>query len=103
MSEMEVQKAASDPGLLLWIAGAAVAAWNGLLAFVLVGQRAEIKDLNKDLKAVSSDREDHCVPRPECERTHGDLNARFDRFEAEIKTGITGIHKRLDKMCGGEK
>ena len=107
MSEMEVQKAAADSGLLLWIAGAAVTAWNGLLTFVLAGQRTQIADLNKDLKAISSEREDHCVPRPECERTHEALNTRIDRLEdelkSEIKTGVTGIHKRLDKFCGGEK
>lgn len=95
---MEVQKAAADPGLLLWIAGAAVAAWNGLLTFILFSNRADIKDVGKD-------REDHCVPRPECERTHTALNTRMDRLEdelkTEIRTGMTGIHKRLDKMCGG--
>lgn len=105
MSEIEVQKAAADSGLLMWIAGAAVAAWNGLLTLFLVGLRSDNRDLRAEMKAVSTDREAHCVPRPECVRTHETLNTRFDRFEDEVKGGIKGIHERLDIIlnCKGKQ
>lgn len=103
---MQVQETA-DSNIWMWIAGAAVTAWNGLLSFILLGHRGDIKDLHKGIKATGKEREDHCIPRAECERTHAALNVRVDRLEdelkAEIKEGTKSIHKRLDKIYGSEK
>lgn len=96
----EVQKVASDPGVWMWLAGAGFAAWNGLLTFIFASHAKKIDDLAKEVKTIAADREDHCIPRPECERTHHALNERLDRIEAEFKAGVVGIHTRLDKIIG---
>lgn len=67
--------------------------WNGLLTLFLGHGMSK-------LNALSKEREDHCIPRKECERTHDAVNERLDRFEKDTKDGIAGIHQRLDKIIG---
>lgn len=78
-------------------------AWNGLLTFILGQQWIENRGLRKELKAISVEREEHCIPRPECERTHKSLDERLSQFEGEVKDGIKGIHARLDKVLLAKK
>lgn len=88
----------SNSTILLWLAGAFLTAWNGLLSLILGQQFLQIGDLKKEIKAVSTEREDHCIPRLECDKTHKTLNDRFDTLEHDVKDGIKGIHARLDKI-----
>lgn len=81
--------------LVMWIGGAAVAAWNGLLTLFLVSLSAQTKETREDIKAVSVEREDHCIPRLECERTHQSLDKNID----EIKVTLIAINKRLDDIA----
>lgn len=83
----------TNTGLLVQVVGWFFVAWNGLLTLILGHQMKKVGEISKE-------REDHCIPRNECERTHKALNERIDRFENEMKTGITGVHQRLDKILG---
>jgi len=72
--------------------------WSGLLTLILGHQYVEMRRLQDALKAASLEREDHCIPRTECVRTHEALEKRFESLETEVKIGITGVHTRLDKL-----
>lgn len=80
--------------LVMWIGGAAVAAWNGLLTLFLVSLSSQAKETRESIKTVSVEREDHCIPRMECERTH----AGVEKELSEIRKGIDGVNLRLDKI-----
>lgn len=80
--------------VLMWIGGAAVAAWNSLLTLFLVSLSNQAKETRENIKEVSIEREDHCIPRMECERTH----AGVEKELSEIRKGIDGVNLRLDKI-----
>lgn len=77
--------------------------WSGLLTLILGHHYVELRRVQEAQKAASVEREDHCIPRQECQRTHDALDKRFDSLEAEFKTGVAGIHARLDKLYGSKK
>lgn len=89
----------------MWLAGAFFTAWNGLLTLILGYHYSQISkfqtDASKTAKELSQEREEHCIPRNECERTHHAVDVRLK----SIEEGVIGVHKRLDdliKLGGGK-
>lgn len=90
-----------DNNISLWLAGAFFAAWNGIHTLILKHQFSQHEALQKEVKEVSSEREAHCIPRNECERTHKAVDTTMSELKKEIKDGFHAIHARLDKVIGG--
>lgn len=86
-----------DPNIWLWIAGVAVAAASGLNMFVLKSHAALLGNLSEQVKEVSAEREDHCINRHECERTHEALNERLDAMAVDIKSILLSCQNKVCK------
>ena len=84
-----------DSSVWIWLAGLGFALWSGLNSFIIKQQAAGLQDTNKRVNEISAEREDHCIPRNECQRTHQSLDKNID----EIKVTLIAINKRLDDMC----
>lgn len=85
-----------DSNVWVWLAGLGFALWSGLNSFIIRQQADGLKDANKRIDGVSVEREDHCIPRMECQRTHQSLDKNID----EIKMTLVAINRRLDDLCG---
>lgn len=81
-----------EPGdFWIWAAGTAVASWTVLLTFILGAGWSRMSDMDEKIKGVSREREDKCIPRLECERTH----ATVDNSLIEIKKMIKSLDDKI--------
>jgi len=77
-----------------WALGFFAMAWLGLVTLAHRGQNKKIETVATDLKKCADDH----IPRPEYEAMKETTEKSFER----IDSGIQGIHKRLDKIIGGQ-
>ncbi len=105
-----------DEYFWIWVAGICVAGFSGIATTLLViiyqglqNQVSEIKkgvkNMGEEIKEVSGEREEKCIPRKECERTHAAVNDTLREIKQllavgfkEVNSQIKDVHARVDEV-----
>lgn len=102
-----------DSGVWMWIAGGLLGLWSALHSMIIgwlyVKGEKNAKDLSDSQMAlaksiadlavkVTDDREDKCVPRAECERTHEAGDVRVEGIEGTMKENFKAVFEKLDYL-----